>query len=60
MNPVSALVAKHHVGDPVAAMDAWKPWRRRKALCDVLAGTGLILIRRSWFQSFSQIGQPYT
>ena len=40
MNPVSALVAKHHVGDPVAPSDAWKPWRRRSALRKSLAGFG--------------------
>ena len=32
MNPVSAMVATYHVGDPVAAADAWKPWNRRAAL----------------------------
>ncbi len=40
MNPVSALVAKHHIGDPVAPSDAWRPWRRRKALRETLAGFG--------------------
>ena len=40
MNAVSALVAKHHVGDPVAPTDAWRPWRRRRALRDNLAGFG--------------------
>jgi phosphatidylserine/phosphatidylglycerophosphate/cardiolipin synthase-like enzyme len=40
MNPVSALVSKHHVGDPVAASDAWKPWRSSRALRDNLAGFG--------------------
>ena len=37
MNPVSAAVATYHVGDPVAATDAWKPWRRRGALRSVLS-----------------------
>ena len=28
MTALSGVVAKHHIGDPVAAGDAWKPWRR--------------------------------
>lgn len=32
MNVVSGTVAKHHIGDPVGAGDAWRPWRRRSAL----------------------------
>ncbi len=32
MNAVSAFVAKHHIGDPVGAADAWRPWRRRGAI----------------------------
>ncbi len=41
MNAVSAMVAKHHIGDPVAAADAWKPWRRRDALRASLVRAGL-------------------
>ena len=41
MTAVSGVVAKHHIGDPVRGGDAWKPWRRRRALRDVLAGAGL-------------------
>lgn len=40
MNPVSAVVATYHVGDPVASTDAWKPWRRRAALRRSLGGYG--------------------
>ena len=32
MNLLSGLVAKHHIGDPVGASDAWRPWRRRAAI----------------------------
>ena len=41
MNLVAKVVSKHHIGDPVAASDAWKPWRRRSALRDRLAAAGL-------------------
>ena len=41
MNVVSGLVAKHHIGDPVAASDAWRPWSRRRALRGRLADAGL-------------------
>ena len=32
MNPLSALVATYHLGDPVGVRDAWRPWARRRAL----------------------------
>ncbi len=41
MNVLSGFVAKHHIGDPVAAADAWRPWRRRPALRRRLADAGL-------------------
>ncbi len=41
LNPLSGFVAKHHIGDPVAATDAWKPWRRRAALRRSLQTAGL-------------------
>ena len=41
MSALSGLVAKHHVGDPVAAGDAWRPWRRRAALRASLSRAGL-------------------
>ena len=41
MNPLSAVVATYHVGDPIAASDAWKPWRRRSALRRCLTAYGL-------------------
>lgn len=41
MGVVSAVVSKHHLGDPVSAGDSWRPWRRRHALGHVLAGFGL-------------------
>ena len=43
MNALSALVAKHHIGDPVGATDAWRPWRRRDALRQRLSAGGLSL-----------------
>ena len=30
--PVARLVEAFHLGDPVSPADAWRPWRRRKAL----------------------------
>ncbi len=47
MNSLSAVVAKHHIGDPVAASDAWRPWRRRAALRHRLAAAGLDTARVS-------------
>jgi phosphatidylserine/phosphatidylglycerophosphate/cardiolipin synthase-like enzyme len=41
MTALSGVVAKHHIGDPVAAGDAWKPWRRRAALRETLTRAGL-------------------
>ena len=41
MGAVSGVVAKYHVGDPVAGSDAWKPWRRRDALRGTLKVAGL-------------------
>ncbi len=41
MTALSGVVAKHHIGDPVAAGDAWKPWRRRAALRETLVRAGL-------------------
>ena len=41
VNAVFGFVSKHHVGDPVAASDAWRPWSRRSALRRRLADAGL-------------------
>ena len=41
MNPLSALVAAYHLGDPVGARDAWRPWMRRRVLRRDLASAGL-------------------
>ena len=41
MGPVASLVARGHVGDPVASADAWRPWRRRAARAGRLAAAGL-------------------
>ena len=41
MNPLSALVAAYHLGDPVGARDAWRPWSRRRALQRDLGSSGL-------------------
>ena len=40
MNALSAAVATYHIGDPISAKDAWRPWRRRAALRHTLAGFG--------------------
>jgi phosphatidylserine/phosphatidylglycerophosphate/cardiolipin synthase-like enzyme len=37
MGPVSGFIATHHLGDPVAPIDSWRPWRRRRALSARLA-----------------------
>ncbi|WP_027173790.1 phospholipase D-like domain-containing protein [Methylobacterium sp. 10] len=31
--PVARLVEAFHLGDPVGLADAWRPWRRHRALC---------------------------
>jgi phosphatidylserine/phosphatidylglycerophosphate/cardiolipin synthase-like enzyme len=31
LNPLAALVAAYHLGDPVGPDDAWRPWKRRQA-----------------------------
>jgi len=41
LDPLSGLVAKHHLGDPSAASDAWRPWRRRDAIRRSLTAAGL-------------------
>ncbi len=41
MTPLSGVVAKHHIGDPIGAGDAWKPWLRRDALRNCLVRAGL-------------------
>jgi phosphatidylserine/phosphatidylglycerophosphate/cardiolipin synthase-like enzyme len=43
MTTLSGMVAKHHIGDPVSAGDAWRPWRRRNALRASLTRAGLDL-----------------
>jgi phosphatidylserine/phosphatidylglycerophosphate/cardiolipin synthase-like enzyme len=32
LNPVAALIARYHIGDPVSPADSFKPWKRRRAL----------------------------
>ena len=39
--PVARLVEAFHLGDPVSPADAWRPWRRRKALRRV-GGSGFL------------------
>lgn len=41
MNAASALVATYHLGDPMAAGDSWRPWKRRSALRRCLQEAGL-------------------
>lgn len=31
LNPMAAIIATFHIGDPVGARDVWRPWRRRAA-----------------------------
>ncbi len=32
IGPMAALIATHHLGDPVTPSDSWRPWRRRADL----------------------------
>ncbi len=32
LHPLAAFVAAYHLGDPVGPDDAWRPWKRRRAL----------------------------
>ena len=32
IGPLAALIAAHHLGDPLSPGDSWRPWRRRQAL----------------------------
>jgi phosphatidylserine/phosphatidylglycerophosphate/cardiolipin synthase-like enzyme len=32
IGPLAALIAAHHLGDPLTPGDSWRPWRRRQAL----------------------------
>ncbi len=32
LGPLAGLIAAYHLGDPVSADDAWRPWRRRERL----------------------------
>ncbi len=32
IGPLASLIATHHLGDPVAPSDSWRPWRRRQDL----------------------------
>lgn len=37
LGPVAGVIATLHLGDPMGASDSWRPWRRRRALCERLA-----------------------
>jgi len=32
LKPLAAFIAAYHLGDPIGPNDAWRPWKRRKAL----------------------------
>ncbi len=38
LSPVATMVARLHLGDPLSSRDSWRPWKRRKALEQRLAG----------------------
>jgi phosphatidylserine/phosphatidylglycerophosphate/cardiolipin synthase-like enzyme len=31
LHPLAALIASHHLGDPIGPGDSWRPWKRRRA-----------------------------
>jgi phosphatidylserine/phosphatidylglycerophosphate/cardiolipin synthase-like enzyme len=37
LGPLAAFIAAHHIGDPISRADAWRPWRRRRAMAARLA-----------------------
>jgi phosphatidylserine/phosphatidylglycerophosphate/cardiolipin synthase-like enzyme len=41
LHPVSALIAKLHLGDPMSPRDSFRPWMRRAALEQALKSAGL-------------------
>ena len=41
LKALAALVATYHLGDPVGPGDAWKPWRRRRAIKARIAAASL-------------------
>jgi phosphatidylserine/phosphatidylglycerophosphate/cardiolipin synthase-like enzyme len=32
LGPLATFIAAHHIGDPIERADAWRPWRRRRAM----------------------------
>lgn len=36
LGPLATFVAAHHIGDPITRADAWKPWRRKRAMATKL------------------------
>jgi phosphatidylserine/phosphatidylglycerophosphate/cardiolipin synthase-like enzyme len=41
LHPISALIARLHLGDPMSPRDSFRPWTRRAALARALAAAGL-------------------
>jgi phosphatidylserine/phosphatidylglycerophosphate/cardiolipin synthase-like enzyme len=37
LNPLAALIAAYHIGDPVGPNDSWRPWKRKKAVAAATA-----------------------
>jgi phosphatidylserine/phosphatidylglycerophosphate/cardiolipin synthase-like enzyme len=32
LGPLATFIAAHHIGDPIERADAWRPWRRKRAM----------------------------
>lgn len=37
LGPLATFIAAYHIGDPIGGADAWRPWRRRRAMTAKLA-----------------------
>ena len=37
LDPLALFVAMFHIGDPIAAADCWRPWKRRKLIATKVA-----------------------
>jgi phosphatidylserine/phosphatidylglycerophosphate/cardiolipin synthase-like enzyme len=36
LGPLSDLIARYHLGDPISTADAWRPWDRKRAMERIL------------------------
>jgi phosphatidylserine/phosphatidylglycerophosphate/cardiolipin synthase-like enzyme len=47
LNPLAALIAAYHLGDPIGPGDSWRPWKRKKAVAATAAARGTVEPRAS-------------